>query len=447
MDNVKEMETPENRTARLSEFLKTIETNEDLSYLQNLQEDEIASILESVSNELRKKVIAHIPVEKYWGTLHLVQYETAKHIHHTLSSEQRQSCLTLAKEADVLMFDDLLPREFVDDFLLDQSEETASYLQQALSFSDHLVGRYTTPQFLVANAKNSVKALREEIVKKFETPVRLIIVRDSKGIQGAVSPDSLLVQEGHVLLGSLASPTPILDSHQDINEVSQQLAIDGTLQWFPVLTDGKVTGVLSMYSLVSALRELNLKAVVADSVKSEEDLFTPLKVAARLRALWLVINLLTAFLASAIIGLFDTVIEQVVALAILMPVVASMGGIAGSQTLAVALRGIALNHLHQSNLKLLLSKECRIAAFNGVALGLLIAIVVYFVFSSIALSFIIFCAIVVNSLAAAGSATLIPFLLKKLNIDPAVAGSVILTTVTDVVGFLVFLGLGALLLI
>ena len=196
-----------------------------------------------------------------------------------------------------------------------------------------------------------------------------------------------------------------------------------------------------------SLRELSLQAVVAENVRSEEDLFTPLSVATRLRALWLVINLLTAFVASAIIGIFDNVVEQVVALAILMPVVASMGGIAGSQTLAVAIRGIALNHLHQSNLKLLVNKELKIATINGLIMGLVIAGVVYMVFDSWPLALIICCAIFLNSLAAAASGTLIPFTLKKFNIDPAVAGSVVLTTVTDVVGFFAFLGLGAIFLI
>lgn len=187
---------------------------------------------------------------------------------------------------------------------------------------------------------------------------------------------------------------------------------------------------------------------MAENVRSEEDLFTPLTVATRLRALWLVINLLTAFVASAIIGIFDNVVEQVVALAILMPVVASMGGIAGSQTLAVAIRGgIALNHLHQSNLKLLVNKELKIATINGLIMGLVIAGVVYMVFDSWPLALIICCAIFLNSLAAAASGTLIPFTLKKFNIDPAVAGSVVLTTVTDVVGFFAFLGLGAIFLI
>jgi len=189
-----------------------------------------------------------------------------------------------------------------------------------------------------------------------------------------------------------------------------------------------------------------LEVAISEAPSNEEDLFTPVRTAAKMRAIWLTTNLATAFLASWVIGLFEGALQQLVALAILMPVVASMGGIAGSQTLAVALRGIALNHLQQSNLKLLLNKEIKIAAWNGLLLGIVIAGVVSYWFSSIPLGLVIFVAIVLNSLAAAASATLIPFLLKKMKIDPAVAGSVILTTVTDIVGFVAFLGLASLFL-
>ena len=123
-----------------------------------------------------------------------------------------------------------------------------------------------------------------------------------------------------------------------------------------------------------------------------------------------------------------------------------MGGIAGSQTLAVALRGLALNHITSENIKLIMKKEIYIAAINSAFLGLVIALIVMYWFNSIALGMIIFISIFINGLAAASSGTFIPFLLKKVNIDPAISGSVILTTVTDVVGFVVFLGLGSFIL-
>ncbi|MDB1125191.1 magnesium transporter [Vibrio algarum] len=447
MTDFNQLQITENNPELLAEFISAMGASDDLRFLIDYQDSELANILESVNVQHRLQIVEVIPATRYWTILNFLQYETAKHIHQSLPeniASERLSCIT---ETDVVNFADFLPTDFVDEYLLTQSKETVAYIQQALSYDDNKVGRYVEPYFLVANAKNSVGRIKSEILKNVESVVRLIIVRDASGIVGTVEPEAFLTQENNVKLKELAVITPVLEDTQDIQEVSKQVSIDGHSHWFPVLSDGKIMGVMSLTTITLTLRELSLQAVVAENVKSEEDLFTPLKVATRLRALWLVINLFTAFAASAIIGVFENVVEQVVALAILMPVVASMGGIAGSQTLAVAIRGIALNHLHQSNLRLLVNKEVKIALINGMVMGAVIASVVYYIFDSVALAMIICCAICVNSLAAALSGTLIPFTLKKLNIDPAVAGSVVLTTVTDVVGFLVFLGLGAIFLV
>ncbi|EJS4013586.1 magnesium transporter [Vibrio parahaemolyticus] len=430
----------------LAEIIKAIESTEDLGFLKDYQEAQIANILESVNIAYRKRVIEAVPPEKYWTVLNLLRYDTAKHIHQSLNKELQHERLAYITDSELIIFADFLPTEFVDEYLIDQSEESVAHIQQALSYEDNKVGRYAEPHFLVANPKNSVGGIKTELLKRGQSPVRLIIVRDVGGVIGTIEPQTLLLHENHTKLTDLTVVTPILEDIQTIQSVSKQVSIDGGAHWFPIMAGGKIMGVLSMATIAITLRELSLQAVVAENVRSEEDLFTPLTVATRLRALWLVINLLTAFVASAIIGIFDNVVEQVVALAILMPVVASMGGIAGSQTLAVAIRGIALNHLHQSNLKLLVNKELKIATINGLSMGLVIAGVVYMVFDSWPLALIICCAIFLNSLAAAASGTLIPFTLKKFNIDPAVAGSVVLTTVTDVVGFFAFLGLGAIFL-
>ena len=168
---------------------------------------------------------------------------------------------------------------------------------------------------------------------------------------------------------------------------------------------------------------------------------------AKRRAIWLGINLLTAFLASWTIGLFEITLQQVVALAVLMPIVASMGGIAGSQTLTLMIRGLALEQITEQTYMALLRKEMGVAALNGVLWSVVIAIITYFWFGDWVIGGIIGMAIIINIVAAAISGVMIPIWLEKLDIDPALSGSVILTTVTDVVGFFAFLGLGSLFLI
>jgi magnesium transporter len=178
----------------------------------------------------------------------------------------------------------------------------------------------------------------------------------------------------------------------------------------------------------------------------DEDMFAPVITSSRRRAIWLGVNLATAFFAAWVVGLFQATIEQVVALAVLMPIVASMGGIAGSQTLTLMIRGLALGQVQDSNARWLMVREIAVGALNGLAWAAVVAAATVLWFKSWMLGGIIALALVVNLVVAAISGVLIPLLMKRVGIDPALAGSVVLTTVTDAVGFLAFLGLGALLL-
>lgn len=176
-------------------------------------------------------------------------------------------------------------------------------------------------------------------------------------------------------------------------------------------------------------------------LSDEEETFSTVRRSAPRRAVWLGINLATAVLASAVINLFEGTLEEVVALAILMPIVASMGGVAGSQTLTIVIRGMALGQISRSNLRWLLSKEFFTAALNGALWALVIGAVASWWFGDPLIGYIIAAAMVINLITAAVAGSLLPVLLKAANIDPALAGGVMLTTVTDVVGFMSFLGL------
>lgn len=179
----------------------------------------------------------------------------------------------------------------------------------------------------------------------------------------------------------------------------------------------------------------------------DEDTFAPVKRSIHRRSLWLGVNLLTAFLAAWVIGLFDTTIEKQVALAILMPIVASMGGVAGSQTLTLVIRSMALGQLNDNNQRWLLRKELAVGASNGLIWAIAIAIVTTLWFNSIALGLLIGAAIIINLVAAALAGVTIPLMLRNFGIDPALSGGVLLTTVTDVVGFMAFLGFATLFIV
>jgi magnesium transporter len=178
-----------------------------------------------------------------------------------------------------------------------------------------------------------------------------------------------------------------------------------------------------------------------------EDTFAPPGRAARSRVFWLSMNLLTAFIASMTINIFKDVLDQIVYLAILMPIVASMGGVAATQTLTIVLRGLTLEQINSSNLKWLLKRELAVSILNGFILSILVGITTYLWFGEITLSLLISFALIINLVSSVIAGVFVPIILRSLNQDPAISGSVVVTTVTDVIGFLSFLGLATIFLI
>jgi magnesium transporter len=210
----------------------------------------------------------------------------------------------------------------------------------------------------------------------------------------------------------------------------------------------KLLGRITVDDVVDIIREEAEHSLMRSAgLDEEEDLFAPVIPSAQRRGVWLGINLVTVFMAAWVIGQFSEALDQIVALAVLMPVVASMGGIAGSQTLTLTIRGMALDQIAAGNTRWLLMKEVSVGALNGSVWAIVVALVSYIWFSSIGLSLIIGVALVLNLLAAALAGILVPLTLKKMGIDPALSGAVILTTVTDIIGFLSFLGLASLFLL
>jgi magnesium transporter len=212
--------------------------------------------------------------------------------------------------------------------------------------------------------------------------------------------------------------------------------------------DNHLLGRITIDDVVDVIRDEAEHSMLSMAGLSEdEDTFAPVMRSIHRRSVWLGVNLLTAFLASWVIGLFDTTIQKQVALAILMPIVASMGGIAGSQTLTLVIRSMALGQLSDKNQRWLLRKELAVGASNGVIWAIAIATVTVFWFNDVSLGVLIGTAIIINLIAAALAGVTIPLALKRVGIDPALSGSVLLTTVTDVVGFMAFLGFAKLFIV
>ncbi|MEC8427304.1 MAG: magnesium transporter, partial [Pseudomonadota bacterium] len=204
----------------------------------------------------------------------------------------------------------------------------------------------------------------------------------------------------------------------------------------------RVVGRITIDDVVDVIREdADHSLMSMAGLDEDEDTFASVRRAIPRRAIWLGVNLLTAITASAVINIFEDTIEKVVALAVLMPIVASMGGVAGSQTLTVVIRGMALGQIGRNNISWLMSRELRVGLLNGLLWALVMAGITSLWFGDPKIAIIIAAAMIINLITAATAGALLPILLKRMNIDPALAGSVALTTVTDVVGFFAFLGL------
>jgi magnesium transporter len=366
-------------------------------------------------------------------------------------NDARLLALFTGIDADTLLeLQDVLPDYIVEDVLVRMDEEQKQHYSTAQQFEDKEVGHWCNHQSLVVLGKTKIRVVTRLLQRNIPAYGNAVFLVDSRGNwEGAVRFNKLFDAEPMLRISALVEDNfPTLNAKDDIYVAADRVA-QCEESALPVIEDGGLLiGRLDMgtaYKLQSARAESQLMA--SAGLDESEDLFSSVRKSAKNRAIWLGINLLTAFLASGFISMFEATLQQVVALAVLMPIVASMGGIAGSQTLTLIVRGLALGQISSANLKPLLNKEFKVGMLNGVLWAIVIGVITGLWFSSMMLGIVIGLAIVTNIISAALAGIFIPVILDKLKIDPALSGSVILTTVTDVVGFVAFLGLGTLFLL
>ncbi|MCP4471810.1 MAG: magnesium transporter [Gammaproteobacteria bacterium] len=235
--------------------------------------------------------------------------------------------------------------------------------------------------------------------------------------------------------------------HLSDTEVAREFETFDLVSTPVVDEEHKLIGRITIDDVVDVIRDEGDHSIMGQAgLSEEEDMFSPVLITSRRRGIWLGINLLTAFLAAYVIGFFEDILDQVVALAILITIVPSMGGIAGSQTLTIAIRGLALGQLGSSNYRSLIKREISVGLLNGLLWAVVVAALSIIWFGSFNIGLIIAFALIVNLVAGAFAGAIIPVTLRQLGVDPAIAGGVVLTTVTDVVGIVAFLGLATLIL-
>ncbi len=344
-----------------------------------------------------------------------------------------------------------LPEAVTQQVIRSLSDQDKERLQSVLAYPEDSAGGLMNPDTISVRPDVSVEVVLRYLRMLTDIPDKtdavFVVDRDGRYL-GALYMSRLVSRDPAATVISImdAAVEPI-PCELPAPEVAREFK-NRDLVSAPVIdADGKLIGQITVDDVVDVIEEQAEHVVLSMAgLDEDDDMFAPVVASVRRRAVWLGINLATAFLASAVVAQFEATLRQVVVLAVLMPVVASMGGIAGSQTLTLMIRGLALGRVEDSNARWVMVKECSVGLLNGLAWAVVVGIVTVIFFSTWEVGLIIAAAITLNLIVAAMAGFLIPLGMRRLNIDPALAGSVVLTTVTDVVGFLTFLGLGALFL-
>ncbi len=345
--------------------------------------------------------------------------------------------------ADVLQ---RLPDQVIQEVLTAMSTQDRARVEQVLLFDEETAGGLMDTDTITIRARFTLDVVLRYLRRHDDLPASTdsLIVVNGKGQFVGLLPLSKLLTSSPamsvrevMLTDVVAIPASMSDA-----EVAKLFERHDWISAPVVDETGVVLGRITIDDVVDVIREdADHSFMSMAGLDEEEDTFASVFNTAPRRAMWLGINLITALLASSVINLFQGTIDKVVALAVLMPIVASMGGVAGSQTLTVVIRGMALGQIGQNNMSWLLSREFQVGLLNGLIWAGTMAAIAGYWFNDPIIAAIIAAAMVINLITAATAGALLPITLRRLNIDPALAGSVALTTITDVVGFFAFLGL------
>ena len=430
--------------------LEASDQDEAKRQIKELHPGEIALLFEAIQPKDRSMLWPDVETS--------IQGEILKEVNEDVQSQliNEMSIDTLVKATEKLDTDDLadivpnMPESAVHSLLLTLDFKHRERLNKVLSYPENSAGGLMNTDFITVRSDVSIRAVIRYLRLLKEMPVdtdQVFVVDRDFNYLGSLLITSLLTEDPGQMVEKFINNdfSKPVSAETDESEVAL-LFEQRNLISAPVIDENnQLVGRITIDDVVDVIRDQAEHSVMSMvGLDEDEDVFAPIIYSSKKRSIWLGVNLITAFIAVYFIGLFEATLQQKIALAILMPVVASMGGIAGTQTLIIVTRGIATGRVTNANIKALINKEVAVSGLNGIIWSLVIGLITYYWFSDLLLSLIIALAIIANLIVAAFSRAFLPLLLSKLRIDPALAGGVILTTITDVIGFVAFLGLAAL---
>lgn len=408
--------------------LEASDHDEAKHQIKELHPGEIALLFEAIQPKDRSILWPSIEIS--------VQGEILKEVNEDVQSQliAEMSVDSLVKATEKLDTDDLadivpnMPESAVHSLLLTLDFKHRERLNKVLSYPENSAGGLMNTDFITVRPDVSIRAVIRYLRLLKEMPVdtdQVFVVDRNFNYLGSLLITSLLTEEPEQMVEKFISNdfSKPVSAETDESEVALLFEQRNLISAPVIDEDNQLVGRITIDDVVDVIRDQAEHSVMSMvGLDEDEDVFAPIIHSSKKRSVWLGVNLITALIAVYFIGLFEATLQQKIALAILMPVVASMGGIAGTQTLIIVTRGIATGKVTTANIKALINKEVAVSGLNGIIWSLVIGLITYYWFSDLLLSLIIALAIITNLIVAAFSGAFLPLLLSKLRIDPALAG-------------------------
>jgi len=427
-----------------------LSVNQIRRLLNDMSSSEIAHALESSPPKQRSIIFSLLETEEEGDVLFELGEEIQQDLISNISNEELSEAVKELELDEIVDILQNLPEERMKTILSNMSKVDRQRIEMGLTFPENTAGGLLNTDVISVRPNNSIKEVLSYLRDQKELPEstdKIFVVNNDNNYLGELPISKIITTDPVMNVREIMeTDIPAIDVNLEDKDVATIFERNNLISSAVIDHKGQLIGRITIDDVVDVIREdadQNLLGMAGVA----EDTFAPPGRAAKSRVFWLAMNLVTAFIAASTINIFQDVIDKIVYLAVLMPIVASMGGVAATQTLTIVLRGLTLEQINTSNIKWLFKRELAVSIINGIVLSTLVAISTYLWFQDHILAVLIASALVINLISSVIAGILVPLILRKLNQDPAIGGSVVVTTVTDVMGFFSFLGLATIYLI
>ena len=446
MDNVES----KNNLETIIDESSNLSLNQIRRLLNKMSSSEIAHALESSPPKQRNLLFSLLKTEEEGDVLFELGEEIQQDLISSISNEELAEAVKELELDEIVDILQNLPEERMKKILSGMSQIDRKRIEIGLTFPENTAGGLLNTDVISVRPENSIEVVTTYLRGQKKLPEntdKIFVVNNENEYLGELTISNIITSNPSMVVREIMETSSMpLNVNMDDKDVATSFERNDLISSAVVDDNGKLIGRITIDDVVDVIREdadQNLLGMAGVA----EDTFAPPGRAAKSRVFWLSMNLVTAFIAASAINLFQDALDKIVYLAVLMPIVASMGGVAATQTLTIVLRGLTLEQINTSNIRWLFKRELAVSIINGIVLSILVGTSTYLWFQDKMLAVLISCALVINLVSSVIAGILVPLILRKFNQDPAIGGSVVVTTFTDVIGFISFLGLATLYLI